>query len=369
MPAHTWQSLAAATLRRQFPGVADASRSGAQRPCSGGSGRSSRRPRGRRSSRPRRGCPASRTRRSSAAYEALDIVRSTSLRGTVHTSLRGDHGALDALARRTSMNLWCRTLKLSAADVTRLRSRIEDFTAEGWLPHADLYDRVMGWLAAEGFDPAIAASRDGVGFALYRGHSALLRKTTDRRLAPAGHLRLPLGGPSSSVTRRRPRRRAHPADSYRICRRSGRRPGATSPGGRATAYAGSMPPSVASVTSSWPVPGPDGHDYLDLADPPASGAGDPGVRLLPEYDALLLGYAPTGRARFADPRAISFSWNRANGVHAPTVLADGQAAWDLAAAHVAAGAPGCRCRWFPASADFVRRTSPTRRRRWVGSWT
>ena len=71
-------------------------------------------------------------------------------------------------------------------------------------------------------------------------------------------------------------------------------------------------------------PGPNGLDYLDLAESPARSASDPGLRLLPEYDALLLGYDPAARDRFADAEAVAHSWNRANGVHSPTVLVDGR---------------------------------------------
>ncbi len=48
------------------------------------------------------------------------------------------------------------------------------------------------------------------------------------------------------------------------------------------------------------------------------------MRLLPEYDALLLAYDPAARMRFADDGAVLHSWNRANGVHSPTVLVDGR---------------------------------------------
>lgn len=77
--------------------------------------------------------------------------------------------------------------------------------------------------------------------------------------------------------------------------------------------------------------GPDGLAYWDLASPPEDGVADPGVRLLPEYDALLLAYAPAARSRFADPRAIAFWWNPANGVHSPLVLLAGRlrAMWRL----------------------------------------
>jgi Winged helix DNA-binding domain len=322
VPAHTWQRLAAATLRRQFPAIADVSRGGLT-DLFGRIGpiqsQAARAPFLTASSR----LPGVTNATVSAAYEDLDIVRSTSLRGTVHTSPRGDHSALDAVARRTSMNLWCRTLKLSADDVTRLRSRIEDFTADDWLPHAALHDRVLRWLASEGCDEAIAASRDGVGFALYRGHSALLRRpltggwhqqgTYGYRTA-ALLLGDPAVDPDEALTRLV---RIHlsafgPATRHDIAWWTG--DGLRRVDAAITRLGDEL---VAG-------PGPDGHDYLDVADPPASGAGDPGVRLLPEYDALLLGYAPAGRVKFADPRAISFSLNRANGVHAPTVLAEGR---------------------------------------------
>jgi hypothetical protein len=70
--------------------------------------------------------------------------------------------------------------------------------------------------------------------------------------------------------------------------------------------------------------GPDGLEYLDLADAPTRSGSDPGVRLLPEYDALLLGYDPKARDRFAEADAVSYTWNRRNGVHSPTVLVDGR---------------------------------------------
>jgi hypothetical protein len=259
----------------------------------------------------------------SAAYDSCRLVRSTSLRGTVHTSVRHQHGWLDALARRASANLWARTLKLTSGDVSRLRARIEACTVEDWVTHADLQTDIVGWLEAQGFTDAVAASRDGVGFALFRGHSALLRRPLSggwHQQGLAGYrsaavvLGDPVVDPGEAVTRLV---RTHLASFGPATRKDiawwtgdGLR--------RVDAAVQRLGDEIVST------PGPDGLDYLDLAEPPGDGIRESGVRLIPEYDGLLLGYAPAGRARFADPELISFSWNRANGVHSPTVLVDGK---------------------------------------------
>jgi hypothetical protein len=327
--AHTWKSLNAATLPRQFPVVADVDRAAlvallgrvgpiqsqaARAPFLTGSSR----------------LPGVTNATVSAAYEDHDLVRSTSLRGTVHTSLRSSHGALDAVARRTSTNLWCRTLKMTATDVARLRDRIEAVTADGWLPLPELHEQVRGWLAGEGFHDAVAASDEGVGLALFRGHSALLR----RPLTGGWHQQGRYGYRTAARVLGDP-----PVDDEAAVTELVRTH--LSAFGPATRHdiswwAGDGLRSIDAairrlgdeLTST---PGPDGLDYLDLAVPPVGGDADPGVRLVPEYDALLLGYAPRGRTRFADPHVVTYSWNRANGVHAPTVLSGGKlrATWRL----------------------------------------
>lgn len=332
MQAHTWESLSHTTLARQFPRLTDVGVAGlvtlfgqvgpvqSQAPRAPFLTASSRLP----------GVSAETV---TAAYEAFDLVRSTSLRGTVHTSLRGQHAALDSFARSASMNLWCRSLRMSSADVARLRARIEEVTADGWLPHADLYEHVVGWLRTEGFAEAVAASGSGVGFALFRGHSALLRRPLTGGWHQQGRygyrtaatvLDEPPVDPDEALTQLV---RTHltsfgPATRYDIAWWTGA--GLR----RVDAAVGRLAAELVSC------PGPDDLLYLDLADPPDRGQGSPGTRLLPEYDALLLAYAPRARTRFADARAITFSWNRANGVHAPTVLAEGRlrATWRLQSA-------------------------------------
>jgi hypothetical protein len=70
--------------------------------------------------------------------------------------------------------------------------------------------------------------------------------------------------------------------------------------------------------------GPDRQTYLDLADPPTGGTEDPGVKLLGEFDALLLGFCGPNRTRFVDPAGLAAIWAKVNGLFKPVVLYDGR---------------------------------------------
>ncbi len=71
-------------------------------------------------------------------------------------------------------------------------------------------------------------------------------------------------------------------------------------------------------------PGPDGQTYYDLGEGTAAGEDDPGVRLLPEFDALLVGYDPKTRDRFLAPEHLAHVWQQRNGLFAAAVLAGGR---------------------------------------------
>jgi hypothetical protein len=75
--------------------------------------------------------------------------------------------------------------------------------------------------------------------------------------------------------------------------------------------------------------GPNDEDYLDLADIPRGGTSDPGLRLLPEFDGLLVGYNGRHRTRFLTERQLPKVWAKVNGLFSPVVLYDGQlvASW------------------------------------------
>ncbi len=69
--------------------------------------------------------------------------------------------------------------------------------------------------------------------------------------------------------------------------------------------------------------GPDGRAYVDLADAPPP-RDLPGVRLLPEFDALLCGYDSKVRDRFVTAEHHRRLWNESNGMLLPPLLVDGR---------------------------------------------
>ena len=69
--------------------------------------------------------------------------------------------------------------------------------------------------------------------------------------------------------------------------------------------------------------GPGGAAYADVAGgPPARDL--PGVRLVPEFDAVLCGYDPKARDRFVDPADHERLWHKNNGYMLAPVLVDGR---------------------------------------------
>jgi hypothetical protein len=48
------------------------------------------------------------------------------------------------------------------------------------------------------------------------------------------------------------------------------------------------------------------------------------VRFLPEFDALMCGYDPSSRDRFADPDHLRRLWNQNNGMVLPPLVVDGR---------------------------------------------
>jgi hypothetical protein len=70
--------------------------------------------------------------------------------------------------------------------------------------------------------------------------------------------------------------------------------------------------------------GPNDETYLDLADAPNGGPSDPGLRLLPEFDGLLVGYHGRNRTRFLTEQQLPKVWAKVNGLFSPVVLNGGQ---------------------------------------------
>jgi hypothetical protein len=320
----TWEELAAATLPRQFPkvrGRGEAAVVELVRQVGPIQSQAARAPFLAVASR----LPAASHDAVTAAHESFRVVRSTSLRGTVHTSTREQHAALNTVASRALATLWRRTLKLDQPQLDAFRTEIEALSADRWVTHDEIETHLRAWFTSQGLRASLTATENDAGRFAYRTHAAMLRKPRtpaagwDSQAAVSYRAACYAIGeqvmdPHAALVELV---RHHAAASGPVTRRdlawwSGER-------------LRDVDAAVESLRDELVVrPGPNGLDYLDLADTEPRPGADLGVRLLPEYDALLLGYDPAARKRFADDEAVLHSWNRANGVHSPTVLVDGR---------------------------------------------
>jgi hypothetical protein len=269
----------------------------------------------------------------SAAFDAFDIVKATSLRGTVHVSTREHYPLVDAVSQRTLASALRNQLRLERLDVEEVRDEVERYAAGDWRVRAELLEHMRAWLA-EHESAESAALMEGQGASsLVRAHSGLLRKPMDgawdrrtdvlHRSASTVFELTPVDPDVALVELTR----VH-IGSYGPATR---RDVAWWTGDNLTRVDAAIQRLGEELVQ---LRGTDGVIYLDLADPPRGGLPDPGLRLLPEYDGLLLGYAPPARSRFLNLDHIGHVWFRKNGVFAPIVLMDGRivATWRLVTA-------------------------------------
>lgn len=184
-----------------------------------------------------------------SAYDSLAIVRSTSLRGTVHTSTREQHAPLAGVAGKALAPGLRRLLLLDDDGIAGFRAELERLAGPGWTSHDDLVSGIVEWLRSNGHEASVATlDRPGARYSM-RGHPAMLRRpragggwdsqaeVVNGRLAPR------------SARSRSTRSGRCSISCVRTCRRQARRVGATSPGGVAPGCAGSTPPWLSWVTS------------------------------------------------------------------------------------------------------------------------
>ncbi len=251
------------------------------------------------------------------AYEAHALVRGSSIRGTVHTSTAEQHPLLDATTRVGQRNVWTRQLRLDPTEVDDLWSGIEEFARHEWRSADELLTHLERWVADRS-GPTEALDR-GLGRYLSFGHGGLLRRPL--RGAWSGQ-----GAPGYRAATSLLPGRSTPEDPLREAVRL---------------HLASFGPSSRYDVAWWsglglrqvdvllerldPVwrEGPDGRSYADLPGSPAAGEA-PGVRLLPEFDAVLCGYDPKARDRFVSPADNDVLWHRANGLMLAPVLVDGR---------------------------------------------
>lgn len=253
------------------------------------------------------------------AYESWAIVRGSTIRGTVHTATADHHALLDATTRVGQRGIWVRSLRLQRTEVEDVWRATEEFATDTWRTPDDLQDHLSSWLREhEGMSHDELIDR-GLGRYLAFGHGGLLRRPLKGSWSGQS---APVYRTATAVLPHRPTPvdpllatvRLHvasygPASRYDVAWWSGL-------GLR------QVDALLEQLDLTWR-DGPDGRAYADLPNAPAARE-VPGVRLVPEFDAVLCGYDPPARARFVSPADNELLWHRNNGYMLAPLLVDGR---------------------------------------------
>jgi hypothetical protein len=256
-------------------------------------------------------------------FESHQLLKTTNIRGTVHTSVRQHFGWLDAVARAGRAGMLRNYLRLDLLTPDDVGAEIEAYAAHQWRARADIVAHIRAWLAERESAESAKALADALPGNLVWGHSGLLRRPRDERWEKR-----------TDIYHQRARSLLPDIAAYdfavaltelvRVYL------GAYGPATRDDlAYffgtgLGRVDAAVASLREEViRLAGPDRDDYLDLAEPPVDAATDPKLRLLPEYDGLLVGYHGRHRTRFLTEQQLPRVWAKVNGLFAPIVISDG----------------------------------------------
>ena len=255
----------------------------------------------------------------SGLFASHRLLKTSSLRGTVHTSGREHYPWLDAVARRGRAGTIRSQLRLQRVTPEQLVAELEAFADDGWRHRAEIVAHGRAWLLAQGEDAAAAAAGT-LPESLLWGHSGLLRRPRDgrwERRTDVLHRRARSLDPALGL----------PAFEEALAGLVRVHLGALGPATRqdlAYFHGTGLTAVDAAVRALGEevvhLEGPGGKDHLDLAEAPVSAPAELGVRLLPEFDALLVGYSGRHRARFLTPDQLEQVWAKANGQFAPVVL-------------------------------------------------
>ncbi|GAB3021715.1 hypothetical protein GCM10011376_21230 [Nocardioides flavus (ex Wang et al. 2016)] len=303
----TWDDLAAASLARQFPedpgtvaervhAIGDMQTQTARSAFVGLAAR----------------FPGTTHAEVSEAYGSGTIVRGSTIRGTVHTASPRAYTVLAEATRIGQHPRWARMLGLAEGQLAALWTSVEEFARE-WRTPEELRAHVDDWLRRHAAG-SLEAAATGPGRYLGFAHGGLVRR-------PASGDRWEGQGKPVYATFERTGA-ATVADVVRL------HLAAHGPSSRHDVawWSGMSLRAVEEGLAGLTVveeEGPDGRTYVDLPDAPPP-RDLPGVRLLPEFDALLCGYDSRVRDRFVTPEHHRRLWNDANGMLLPPLLVDGR---------------------------------------------
>jgi DNA glycosylase AlkZ-like len=257
-------------------------------------------------------------------FEEHRLLKTSNLRGTVHTSTRDQFGWLDAVARRSRAAQLRNYLKLDRLDPEDVVTEVEAYTDAEWRTRADIVAHLREWLVERESPTSAGAVRDALPESLLWGHSGLLRRPRDHRWEKR-----------TDIYHRRARSVLPEIQTYEF---------STALTELVRIHLGSYGPATREDLSFFfgttlravdtavrdlgddvvQLEGPEEKQYLDVADAPTDGLEDPGLRLLPEYDGLFVGYAGTNRTRFLTAQQLPSVWAKVNGLFSPIVLHGGQ---------------------------------------------
>jgi hypothetical protein len=257
-------------------------------------------------------------------FESHQLLKASNLRGTVHTGTRRGFGWLDAVATLSRAGDLRRALRLRTVTAAQVDLEVRRFCASGWRPRADLVRHLRGWLAEHESGDSAAALTGTFSESVVWGNSGLVRRprgTAWETRTDAWH--------HTAATLVDGVERTSTAEALVALVRGHLT--AHGPATRAdlSFFLGvGLTPVDAAVTELGDalvrLQGPDRETYLDLAEPPPEGSGEPGLRLLAEFDALLLGFCGRHRTRFVDDVGLGQIWAKANGLFKPVVLDGGR---------------------------------------------